>query len=54
MSSARVGAFSQRVARIIVQREVAVSHEGGDFQNMKVLVSPLLGIRLSTRKILLS
>lgn len=39
MSSARIGAFSQRVAQIIVQREVAVTHEGGDFQNMKVLVS---------------
>lgn len=35
MSSARVGAFAQRVARAIVQREVAVSHEGVDFHNMK-------------------
>jgi hypothetical protein len=45
VSSARIGAFAQRVARIIVQREVAVAHEGGDFKNMKVL-SPFLGIRL--------
>jgi hypothetical protein len=36
MSSARVGAFAQRVARTIVQREVAVAHEGVDFWNMKV------------------
>jgi hypothetical protein len=34
--SARVGAFAQRVARTIVQREVAVAHEGVDFRNMKV------------------
>ncbi|SRR6266403_659587 len=39
MSSARVGAFSQRVARMIVQREVAVAHEGDKFQNMKVILS---------------
>jgi hypothetical protein len=44
MSSARVGAFAQRVARTIVQREVAVAHEGVDSQNMKVVVPP----RLST------
>lgn len=42
MSSARVEAFAQRVARTIVQREVAVAHEGDDFQNMNVLVSLLL------------
>jgi hypothetical protein len=36
MSSARVGAFAQRVSRTIVQREVAVAHEGANFQNMKV------------------
>ena len=48
MSSARVGTFAQRVARIIVQREVAVAHEGDRFQNMKVL-SPLLGIWLSIK-----
>jgi hypothetical protein len=36
MSSARVDAFVQCVARIIVQREVAVAHEGVDFRNMKV------------------
>jgi hypothetical protein len=36
MSSARVGAFAQRVARAIVLREVAVAHEGVDFHNMKV------------------
>jgi hypothetical protein len=36
MSSARVGAFAQHVSRTIVQREVAVAHEGVDFQNMKV------------------
>ena len=40
MSSARVGAFAQRVARTIVQREVAVAHEGVDFQNMKVVLLP--------------
>ena len=40
MSSARVGAFAQRVARAIVQREVAVSHEGVDFHNMKAGSSP--------------
>ena len=42
MSSARVGAFAQRVARTITQREVAVAHEGVDFQNMKVVVLPRL------------
>ena len=36
MSSARIGAFAQRIARTIVQLEVAVAHEGVDFQNMKV------------------
>jgi hypothetical protein len=41
MSSARVGAFAQHVARAIVQREVAVAHKGDNFQNMKVLVPPL-------------
>ncbi|KAF8482481.1 hypothetical protein DFH94DRAFT_680553 [Russula ochroleuca] len=38
MSSARVGAFAQRVARTIVQREVAVTHEGDDFKNMKLVL----------------
>ena len=38
MSSARVGTFAQRIARTIVQLEVAVAHEGVDFQNMKVVV----------------
>ncbi|KAN0106992.1 hypothetical protein V8E52_010594 [Russula decolorans] len=38
MSSARVGAFAQRVARTIVQREVAVAHEGVDSQNMKLVL----------------
>jgi hypothetical protein len=42
ISSARVGAFAQRVARTIVQREVAIAHEGVDFQNMKVVVLPSL------------
>jgi hypothetical protein len=41
MSSSRVGAFAQRVARTIVQREVAVAQ---DSRNMKVAVPP----RLST------
>jgi hypothetical protein len=36
MSSARVGAFAQRIARTIVQREVAVTYEAVDFQNVKV------------------
>jgi hypothetical protein len=40
MSSARVGAFAQRVTRTIIQREVAVAHEGVDFHNMKVVVFP--------------
>ena len=38
MSAARVGAFAQRIARTIVQLEIAVAHEGVDFQNMKVVV----------------
>ena len=42
MSSVRVGAFAQRVARTIVQREVAVAYEGVDFQNMKVEFPPRL------------
>lgn len=42
MSSARVGAFAQRIARTIVQLEVAVAHEGVDFQNMKVTAPPRL------------
>jgi len=42
MSSARVGAFAQRVARAIVQREVTVAHEGTSLQNIKVIVSPRL------------
>ena len=33
-------AFALRAARTIVQREVAVAHEGVDFQNMKVVVLP--------------
>ena len=40
MSSVRVGAFAQRVSRTIVQREVAVTHEGVNSQNMKVEVLP--------------
>ncbi len=39
MSSARVGAFAQRVARTIVQHEVTVAQEGDD---MKVAVFPRL------------
>ena len=42
MSAARVGAFAQRVAHTIVEREVAVAHEATDFQNMKVVVLPRL------------
>ncbi|KAI0279532.1 hypothetical protein BGY98DRAFT_1186011 [Russula aff. rugulosa BPL654] len=38
MSSARIGAFAQRIARTIVQLEVAVAHEGVDFQNMKLVL----------------
>ncbi|KAI0291093.1 hypothetical protein BC826DRAFT_970085 [Russula brevipes] len=38
MSSTRLGAFAQRVARTIVQREVAIAHEGGDFRNMKLVL----------------
>ena len=38
MSPARLGAFSQRIARAIVQREVALAHEGDDFHTLKVLV----------------
>ena len=38
MSSARLGAFAQRIAGTIVQREVAIAHEGDDFRNMRVLV----------------
>ena len=38
MSPARLGAFAQRIARTIVQREVAIAHEGDDFRHMKVLV----------------
>jgi len=38
MSSARVGAFAQRVARTIMQREIAISNGGDDFRNMKVRV----------------
>jgi hypothetical protein len=34
--------FAQRMARTIVQLEVAVAHEGVDFQNMKVIVLPRL------------
>ena len=47
ISSARVGAFAQRVARAIVQREVAVANEGIDFQNMKVVVHPHLYIAVN-------
>jgi hypothetical protein len=46
MSSARIGAFAQRIARTIVQLEVAVTHEGVDFQNMKVIVLPCLPLSL--------
>jgi len=38
ISSARVGAFAQRVARAIVQREIAVAHEGVDFHKMKLVL----------------
>jgi len=41
MSPARLGAFAQRIARTIVQREVAIAHEGDDFRHMKVF-SPSL------------
>jgi hypothetical protein len=37
MSSARLRAFSQRVASTIVRREVEITHEGDDdIRNMKV------------------
>ncbi|KAI0290389.1 hypothetical protein B0F90DRAFT_1672007 [Multifurca ochricompacta] len=36
-SSARVGAFAQRVARMIIKCEVAIAHDD-DFQNMKLVV----------------
>jgi hypothetical protein len=36
MSPARLDAFAQRIARTIVQREVAIAREGDDFRNMKV------------------
>lgn len=36
MSSARLGAFAQRLARAISQGEVAVAHEGDNFRNIKV------------------
>ena len=38
MSSARLGAFAQCIARMVVQREVAIAHEGDNFRNMRVLV----------------
>jgi len=38
MSSARLGAFAQRIARTIVQREVAIAHEGEDFHNMRLVL----------------
>ncbi|KAH9993487.1 hypothetical protein BJV74DRAFT_367461 [Russula compacta] len=38
MSSARLGAFAQRVARAIAQGEVAVAHEGDNFRNMKLML----------------
>jgi len=41
MSPARLGAFAQRIARTIVQREVAIAHEGDDLRHMKVLVLTL-------------
>ena len=38
MSPARLGAFAQRIASTIVQREVAIAHDGDNFRTMKVLV----------------
>lgn len=38
MSPARLGAFAQRIARTIVQREVAIAHEGVDFRHMKLVL----------------
>ncbi|KAH9963783.1 hypothetical protein BC827DRAFT_88648 [Russula dissimulans] len=38
ISSARVAAFAQRVSRTIIQREIAVSNEGDDFRNMKLVL----------------
>ncbi|KAI0279534.1 hypothetical protein BGY98DRAFT_933189 [Russula aff. rugulosa BPL654] len=35
---ARIGTFAQRIARTNVQLEVAVAHEGVDFQNMKLVL----------------
>ena len=42
MSPARLDAFAQRIARTIVQREVAIAREGDDFRNMKVRCRQLL------------
>ena len=36
MSPAQVDAFAQRIAQMIVPREVAIAYEGADFRNMKV------------------
>jgi hypothetical protein len=37
MSSARLSAFAQRISQTIVQREVAIAHEGNnDHRTMKV------------------
>ena len=38
MSSSLVGASAQRMACTTIQREVAVAHEGVDFQNIKVVI----------------
>jgi len=35
-SPARIDAFAQRIAQMIVRREVAIAYEGADFRNMKV------------------
>jgi hypothetical protein len=42
MPSACIDTFAQSIARTIVQFEVAVAHEGVDFQSMKVVVLPCL------------
>jgi len=34
----RLDAFAQRIARTIVQREVAIAREGDDFRNMKLVL----------------
>jgi hypothetical protein len=36
MSPARVNAFAQRIAQMIVLHEVVIAYEGADFRNMKV------------------